>query len=89
MKTYTPVFCTIITGDHIHYALTVRHSLLRYNANAQMYILLTDVVPAHKQLIEGFKNVFPVFPDEVCNSARANLSTINTSAPIWMHSDGA
>lgn len=68
MESYPPVFCTIITGDHIHYALTLRHSLVKYNKDAQLYILTTDISTRNAELLQEFENVLLLSLEEVCDS---------------------
>jgi lipopolysaccharide biosynthesis glycosyltransferase len=36
------VFCTIITSDYLHYALSLRESLIRFNTEIKFYILVAE-----------------------------------------------
>lgn len=62
-------FCTIITSDYAHYALSLRQSLLATtNEDVALYIFVSERQSDIKEKIEvNYKNTFVLFTDDLCN----------------------
>jgi len=61
-------FCTIITADHIHYALALRKSLLDFGSDFDFHILVSGNERALKDQIENkYKNTLVHFAEDLCN----------------------
>jgi hypothetical protein len=65
-------FCTIITADHIHYALALRKSLLGFGKNFSFHILVSGKERGWKKKIENkYDNTFLYFTEKICNDGVA------------------
>jgi hypothetical protein len=61
------IFCTIITSNYIHYALALRESLLQFNQDIQLYILVSDEKAGLKNMVQtDYPQTYIIYPDEVC-----------------------
>jgi hypothetical protein len=65
-------FCTIITPDFLHYALALRESLLEYDSNIRLYILLSDVKEELKETVESkYSDTYILFAKDLCEQGTA------------------
>jgi hypothetical protein len=60
-------FCTIITADFIHYALSLYESLSNYKDLESFYILVADQKISFNNLESKFSAIQILYPEEVCN----------------------
>ena len=60
------VFCTIITADFIHYALTLYSSLLKFKPNTNFYILVSDTNSSFDELRANFPLLHIIYDNEIC-----------------------
>ena len=62
-------FCTIITADHIHYALALRKSLLDFGNDFNFHILIAGKERELKEQIENkYENTLIHFSEDLCNN---------------------
>ena len=65
-------FCTIITPGYIHYALSLRESLLQFNQSVHFYILVSEFQAGLKERIEReFDKTYLIYAEEICKEGVA------------------
>jgi len=64
-------YCTIITLDYIHYALTLNESLLSQDQNVQLKVLISDSKSDLSVVTAYYPNVEFFFVDQLCHEGLA------------------
>lgn len=62
-------FCTIITANFIHYALSLYDSLSKWGKIESFYILIADQNIEFNNVNSHFPSIKILYPEEVCNDA--------------------
>ncbi len=60
-------FCTIITANYLHYALALNESLLRYQEDIPLHILVSDKEGTFSEIEQKFPNIQFLYTKNLCN----------------------
>lgn len=61
------VFCTIITPGYIPYALALRESLLSFQNDVQLYVMLSEREPSLREMVEAeYENTSVLYAEDLC-----------------------
>lgn len=64
-------YCTIITLDYLHFALTLNESLLTYDPDVQLKVLISDAKADLSAITSNYLNIEFYFVDQLCQEGVA------------------
>lgn len=65
-KTVSVTFCTIISQSHFAWALALNSSLLQFDKNMNMSVLITDTAHFESPFLKDFPNINIIYLEDLC-----------------------